>query len=104
VEEKRFSELVGFLLPGMRAACGELHAARLAGNIGREVLHFGGLVLVAEYALGRLFGAAPLQRGHAVEQTRFEVHHPVGILEVARQPRVGALHHPRTEAQITFFQ
>src|SRR5207253_11455375 len=40
----------------------------------------------------------------AVEEPRLEVHHAVGVLEVARQARVGAFQDPRALAEVAFLE
>ena len=41
---------------------------------------------------------------HAVHEARLEVHHAVGVGEVARQLRVGALHHARPEPEVALLE
>src|SRR5262249_6055615 len=52
----------------------------------------------------RFLAAAALQVDHAVEEPRLQVQHLVGVLEVARQVRVRALHHPGAEAEVAFLE
>src|SRR6185503_10351711 len=40
----------------------------------------------------------------AMDQARFQVHDPVGVLEVARQAGIGTLQHARAHAQIAFLE
>src|SRR5688572_9371425 len=104
MEEQLAAQLEGILLLGMRHAGRHGHAARLARDIGREVLHFGGLLGVAENAPGRLLAVAALQHLHAVKEARFEIHYPVGILEIARKPCVRAFEHAGAQTQVAGFE
>ena len=83
---------------------GELHALRLAGDVARERLHVGGRPGSRERVFHRVLGLEALQRHHAGDDARFEILHAVGIGEVTRQLREGALHHARAQAQIALLE
>src|SRR3954462_3555611 len=93
----------GFLLRMLHTG-GDPHAARLRGDIGGQGLEFRRAVGAPEHAAGRLLAAAALERRHAVEKPRLEVHDRVGILEVTRQVGVGAFQHARAFTEITVLQ
>src|SRR5438034_5559660 len=104
VEVERAAELVAFLFLRVRDAGIELRAARARRDIGGKGFHLRWLVGRAEDALRGVLAAAPLQRGHAVEEPGLQVHHPVGVLEVARQPRIRALQHARAAPEVAFLE
>src|SRR5205085_10050816 len=58
----------------------------------------------AERMRDGLFARTPLQRRHAVQKPRLEVHDAVGILEVARQRGVRALEDAGATAEVTFLE
>jgi len=49
-------------------------------------------------------GVESLQGLHATQQARLEVLHLAGVAEVARQLDEGALHHPRSLAEVAAFE
>src|SRR5918993_2026858 len=99
--EQRLSERDRVLLFGMAQGGGELCAARLAGHPSGDRpklldrLPAGGVRPLEEVA-----AVEALQLFHAPEEPGLEVHHLVGVREIARQLREGALDLARAAAEI----
>src|SRR3954471_9193728 len=104
MEEQRLSELERRLFLRVTGAGRHLHSARLRGDVGGEVFQLGGLVFVAENPAHGIFAAAALEREHAMDEARLQVHDAIGIGEVAGQVGVRALQHARAEAEVAFLK
>src|SRR6266545_4148535 len=81
-----------------------LRAARGGRHVGNERLDIGLLAGAAEWALPRVGLGIALQGDHAPDESRFEILDAIGIGEVLRQLRVGALDHSGALPQIALFE
>src|SRR5262245_15297429 len=85
----------------MRQRNSELSAVRLVGDKGDEVLHVGLDARATEAALDDVLGVKTLDLVHAPEQPLLEIHHLIGIGEIARQMGIGAVELASALAEIT---
>ena len=83
--EHRLADGGHLLLLGMGELRLDLHAARLVGDEGDEILHVGRAARAGEAARDDVLGVEPLNLLHAPQQPLLEIHDLVGIREVARQ-------------------
>ena len=82
----------------------ERHSARLVGDVGHEILHVGGRAGRAELARDDFLRVERLYGRHAPEKPLLEIHHTVGIGEVAGKLRIGAVKNAGTFAEIARFE
>jgi len=103
IVEHALAQIEHRLFLGVRKA--HLHGLVLghAGNEGGDRVHVITLRAIP-FRLDVFGDVHALQRGHAGEHTRLRVLHLVGVLEVARQLRIGAVDDAGAEAEIAFLQ
>ncbi len=104
-EEQRLAERRGLLLLRMRERRGEFLPGRLARHIGRDRAELLDRLAAARMrALHVVGGADALQLLHAPEDARLDVHHAVGVGEIARQLGERAVHLARSLAEIALLE
>ena len=97
--EHLLAERVGLALLRVAHRHVHLHALGLRRDVGDERLHVRLAVGRSERIALRVLGREALLRDHAMHEPRLEVHHAIGVREVTRQLRVGALDDARAHAR-----